>query len=1002
MQSLLLVSVIIGIPMQTGLGQTASHDEAKAPSLQSHIPFDFENSIHRVYGTQQGLPSDWVHTVLQSSDGFLWVGTHNGLARFDGVNFISYQRPRLPANDCRALLESRDGTLWIGTTGGLAKYRRGRPGSFEQIAELAKQSIRVIFEDSSGRIWVGTARKTWRSNGSTFEPVAGAPNAVWSIIEDGPNIWLGSDKGLYEHSGLCRKIPLADNVPRPTKITQLLLDNGELLIGTSRGVMQIENDRVQFLQPRFGNNNVNHIQKIGADTFVLAHKVFYRRNDGEYEEVNQLRSRFIASDHEGGVWISGTRDKGLHHYQPQPFAQLFPREAMRAIYEDQGTIWLGSHYYLHRIENGQTTLFDVPVKVTPGAGIFSICGSRDNSLWLGTAKGLFKWSHENATLVLPFEKPITSVLEDSKGTLWFAHGSTTQTLKDGELNTIDELTGRTFWFFEDNSGVWIGTGLGLFLATDQIKEVRDPSFENLNADFTCHCAVDGTLWLGNESGLVRYRDGRFDVFTTLDGLLADYIQQLQVDNQGNLWVGGRHGYFTVSVDQFDALLSGEIKRLACQRVEEDYGTSNLFGFEGSPSACRALDGTTWIAAGMGVLKIPPQPIRKPSAVDVYIDHVRVDGQTLDTNQPTYLSGEKRIEFDFAAPTFAGLAHVQYRLDGHDPEWLDADDRRSVSYTDLRPGSYEFLARSAGHNDSVRFTVNPRWWEIMWLRVTALLLAFAGGTGYFQYRMRHARRANAALQREISERIRAEGESRRHFQELARVSRAASLGELSTSIAHEIKQPLFAIVSNAQTARRLLDRDPLDSQEIREALSDIADDGNRASDIIDRIRMLVKKEHKPDDQLNLNESAESVIKLIEWEIYNRGLFIETKFAENPPAVKGDPIELQQVILNLIINGAHAMSHEDCQSRKLLVTTSVNNGSIELAVKDAGVGLDGAEIEKMFEPFYTTKPDGTGMGLAINRSIIEVHGGRIWATANQDSGATFWFSLPISEPAGKEDV
>jgi ligand-binding sensor domain-containing protein len=273
--------------MQKGLGQTESRNTTKAPSLWADIPFDFENAIHRVYGAEHGLPSNWVQAVLQTSDGFLWLGTHNGLARFDGVNFVSYQRPRLPANDCRELLESRDGTLWIGTTGGLAKYRRGCPGSFEQIEELAQQSIRVIFEDSSGRIWVGTNRKTWRSNGLTFEPIDEAPNAVSSIIEDGLNIWLGSEYGLYEDSGLYRNIPLADNVPQATKITQLLLDDGELLIGTDRGVMQIENDRVQFLRPKFGDEYINHIQKIGADSFVLGRQV-YRRNNDVYEVVNHI------------------------------------------------------------------------------------------------------------------------------------------------------------------------------------------------------------------------------------------------------------------------------------------------------------------------------------------------------------------------------------------------------------------------------------------------------------------------------------------------------------------------------------------------------------------------------------------------------------------------------------------------------------------------------------------------------------------------------------------
>ena len=364
MRSLLLVSIIIGIPMQTGLGQTADRDSAKAPSLRADIPFDFENAIHRVYGTEQGLPSNWVQTVLQTSDGFLWVGTHNGLARFDGVNFISYQRPMLPVNDCRELLESRDGTLWIGTTGGLAKYRRGSPGSFEQIDELAQQSIRVIFEDSSDRIWVGTAQKTWRSNGSTFEPVVGAPNSVTSIIEDGSDLWLGSDDGLYEHSGLFRQIPLADNVPKSINNLQLLLDDGELLIGTNLGMVQIQNDRVQFLRPKF-HHYINQIRKIGADTFVLADQI-YRRNNDTYEVVNPIEPRFIASDRDGGVWISGIRDGKLHHYQPQPFAHMFPGDEIRAVHEDdQGTIWCGSHYYLHRIEHGRTTLFDVPVKLSP-------------------------------------------------------------------------------------------------------------------------------------------------------------------------------------------------------------------------------------------------------------------------------------------------------------------------------------------------------------------------------------------------------------------------------------------------------------------------------------------------------------------------------------------------------------------------------------------------------------------------------------------------------------
>lgn len=983
MRSLLLVSVIIGIAMQTGLGQTASRDATKVPSLRSHIPIDFKNAIHRVYGTEQGLPSNWVHTVLQSSDGFLWVGTHNGLARFDGVNFISHKRPRLPANDCRALLESRDGTLWIGTTGGLAKYRRGCPGTFEQIAELAKQSIRVIFEDSSGRIWVGTARKTWRSNGSTFERVAEAPNAVWSIIEDGANIWLGSDNGLYEHSGLCREIPLAENLPRPTNITQLLLEDGELLIGTNRGVMQIENDRVQFLRPAFGNNYVNHIQKIGDDTFVLADQV-YRPNDGVYEVVNQLHPRFIASDHEGAVWISGIRDLKLHHYQPQPFAQMFPRLVMRAIYENQGTIWLGSNYYLHRIENGRTTRFDVPVKVAPSAGIYSICGSRDHTLWLGTAKGLFKWSSESATPVLRFEGPVTSVMEDSQGTLWFAHGPTTQTLKDGELTTIDELTSHANWFFEDDSGVWIGTRSGLFLATDQIKEIRDPSFENLNPVFTCHCAVDGTLWLGNQSGLVRYRDGQFDVFTSLDGLLADYIQQLQVDNQDNLWVGGRHGYFTVSVDQFDALLSGKIKRLACQSVEEDYGTSNLFGFAGSPSACRAQDGTTWIAAGKGVLKIPPQPIRKPSVVDVYIDHVRVDDQTVNPNKRVEFStGPRRLAIDFSAPTFANPKRVQvkYRLDEHDADWIGAGDERTAYYTDLLPGEYEFrVIADNGHGvwnengPSIELTVKPRWWETIWIRAVAavglLMMAVSWGLIYTA----GIRRNNVQLRAEVEGRKRTEENLATNQLQLRNLSgRLISAQEdekrhLARELHDDFSQRLAALAIDADALEMRMDR-PTDASEIRDLRERIVDLSNDIHQ--------VSRELHPStiDDLGLVDALKLEFDSL---CQRERISIDYQYDNIAASLTAD----QALCLYRIAQASVRNAIKHAGTDKLRVSLFETDGRATLTVVDEGVGFD---LEKVRHT--------VGLGLRSMEERARLVGGELSIQSRPGHGTEVVVHVPL---------
>ena len=310
----------------------------------------------------------------------------------------------------------------------------------------------------------------------------------------------------------------------------------------------------------------------------------------------------------------------------------------------------------------------------------------------------------------------------------------------------------------------------------------------------------------------------------------------------------------------------------------------------------------------------------------------------------YLAGRRRLAIQFSTPALENPRNVQvrYQLEGHDDDWGNAGRDRTAQYTDLRPGDYRFHIAARRGNDNwvetqtpLDFRVLPRWWEQIWFRVTALLLTILAGVGLAQNRVSRYRNANNALRQEISERQRAEEESRNHLEQLARVSRAASMGELTTSIAHEVKQPLFAIVSNAQTAQKLLDRDHPDVEEVLETLTDISNDGNRASTIIDRIRSLVKKEHQAVDDLDLNQVARDAIVFSRPELRRQGVEIETDLASDLPTVSGNSVELQQVILNLLLNGAQAMSGCDTQSRHLSVRTSAVNGSVQVSVKDNGV-------------------------------------------------------------------
>lgn len=249
--------------------------------------------------------------------------------------------------------------------------------------------------------------------------------------------------------------------------------------------------------------------------------------------------------------------------------------------------------------------------------------------------------------------------------------------------------------------------------------------------------------------------------------------------------------------------------------------------------------------------------------------------------------------------------------------------------------------------------------------------------------------------DINDRKRTEEELRHTQTELGRVTRVMTMGQLTASIAHEVNQPLSGIVTNASTCLRMLDADPPNLEGARETVRRTIRDGNRASDVITRLRALYSKREFVFEPMDLNEATREVISLSLSELERNGVILRQSLAEELPAVLADRIQIQQVILNLVRNGSDAMSAVDDRPRELTVKTDLDeSGGVRLSVRDSGVGIDPEIESRLFEPFYTTKSDGMGIGLSISRSIMESHGGRLWAVRNEGAGATFLFSIPCS--------
>ncbi|HSS16636.1 MAG TPA: ATP-binding protein [Candidatus Dormibacteraeota bacterium] len=252
--------------------------------------------------------------------------------------------------------------------------------------------------------------------------------------------------------------------------------------------------------------------------------------------------------------------------------------------------------------------------------------------------------------------------------------------------------------------------------------------------------------------------------------------------------------------------------------------------------------------------------------------------------------------------------------------------------------------------------------------------------------------------DITKRKQAEEQAARQRNEMAHLSRVSTLGELSGSIAHELSLPLSAILSNAQAAQRILANGQVDHTELREILNEVVSEDKRACEVIRRLRLWLKKGEVQQHSLRINNVVQDVLKLLRSDLIDQKVTVDCELARNLPAVIGDPVQLQQVLVNLVVNACDAMTDCNTAERRLLIRTGTENGSgaVVVSVTDRGGSIPAEKMKQIFEPFFSTKAKGMGLGLSVCHSIIAAHRGQLWTTNNADCGATFHFSLPTGIP------
>ncbi|HEY7574862.1 MAG TPA: two-component regulator propeller domain-containing protein [Thermoanaerobaculia bacterium] len=789
---------------------------------------------HQVWQAREGLPQNSIHAMIQTRSGYLWLGTQEGLVRFDGVQFSVFDRANtawMRSNHIQALLEDRRGGLWVGTNGGgVVRWSENDDQVFAATSRegLAGDHVNCLFEDAAGAVWIGTTSGLSRYEAGKLRSDVLPPEmrrkdvrAVGEGRHGG--LWVGTSEGdlLRWHGGRWLTEKIAGLAKSPIRV--FARDHeGSLWIGTEGGGLASWKDGAVALYAVSGGISGSKILSIledregslwiGTDGAGLS-----RFSDGKwssYALAQGLSNGFIASlceDKEGSLWI-GTHGGGLNRLSDGSFTRYASPEGL--TYDDvstflqarDGSLWIGTWGGgVNRMKDGRVTAYTSRNGLSYDE-VSSLAEDKDGSLWVGTwGGGLNRLSGGRFQQIgghLAAEK-VTCLAIDRSGALWVGTlGSGISRLAGGAWTSVTTKQGlpndsaRAIVETPDG-GFWIGTDGGLALYRDGVFRKYDVA-DGLSNEAIYSLRVDmaGVLWVSTlGGGLHRFDGGRFTAFTTQQGLFDSVIFQILDDESGHLWMSSNRGVYRVSTADLDAVAQGKLKVIPWRL----FGTAD--GMESSecnggnqPAGIRTRDGRLWFATLKGAVVVDPERLSTNTVPPpVQIEEVIADKKRLDPVREARIPpGSGALEFHYAGLSFLAPQKVRfrYRLEGFDKEWVDAGTRRAAYYTNTPPGRYRFRV-IACNNDGVwndkganySFTLAPHIYQTRWFfSICAGALLFLA-TGLYRLRIQNLTHRKAELVRLVGERTRQLEEANTRLEQANRALRRLSSQDGLTGIAN---------------------------------------------------------------------------------------------------------------------------------------------------------------------------------------------------------------------------
>jgi signal transduction histidine kinase/CheY-like chemotaxis protein/ligand-binding sensor domain-containing protein len=991
-----------------------------------------------VFGAAEGLPEITVGALARTNDGYLWVATQDGLARFDGVRFQTFHMldsPGLPHDNIHAVAASRDGSLWVGTYNrGVAHLVNGR---FEPVSGLLSPVIRAILEDREGTVWIATrgGLNRWKSGALTaYTQKDGLPAAdVLALAEDRDGkLWIGSSAGLglLDHG---KFVPF----PGQSRLAGLdvrgfaLARDGSLWAASSQVLARLKDGAIQEWYGREWLPFSGEIRSIavaadGALWIGTFGDGLARLEAGRFERFGTgqgLASDLVfclRAEPDGSLWV-GTSGGGLNRLHPRHIQMVGAPEGLSAadagavLETRDGALWIGTlGQGLNRYQDGRVRTFTTADGLGSNLVLSLWQSPRTGALWVGTGDGALNFWEGRRFRKIPLGagKMPAQIFETRAGGMWVGTTRGLYRIQDSSVERVyttqDGLTSNTVLaIVESRDGsLWLGTGSGLSHYSQgrftNYATANEPNGYGPRVDWVYEDA-EGTLWLGSAgNGLGRFRDGNIFWAGTQQGL-NDNVVYSGLESEGDLWLSTNRGICRISKTSFHALADGRISRIDVHVYDTTDGLrSNECSGDTQPSAWKRRNGELVFACLGGAARIDPSNLPRESAGPATrIEAAKINGHSslAKASEERFPAGDGNLEFTYTALDFAEPRQIRfrYRLEGIDTAWVDAGGRRSAYYTNIPPGRYRFhvVAENAdglAGEATMAFELAPHFYQTLLFRLGLLGAVIALLAGAYQWKMRRAQARQLELERLVEVRTREMNAAKDEA-----VAASQTKSQFLANMSHEIRTPMNGVMGMiALTLDSELNQDQKLCLEM--AHSSATALLGLINNILDFSKIEAGKIELDPLEFDLREFLEETTCVHAVQAYQRKLELLLDMApEVPSRVVADRMRLGQVLTNLIGNALKFTERGEIVVTASNGTAEAGKHNLTFSVRDTGIGMAAEQCERIFQPFSqadastTRRFGGTGLGLTISASLVKLMGGRLGVESRPGEGSTFHFTI-----------